>query len=101
MGFTHSIELLLINLLQGKGCTKRKEPGQQYFPNSTIIQSYWGTENNTTYICDSLMNQTLFSFIWMGKRVWCNSITSFALPDPHILGLLIGVDGVERLVNRV
>ena len=25
----------------------------------------------------------------------------FVLPDPQILGMLIGVDGVERLVNKV
>ena len=46
------------------------------------------------------MNPTLFN--WMGKRVWCNSIALFVLPevlpDPQILGMLIGVDGLERLV---
>ena len=34
------------------------------------------------------------------KRVWCNSIGLFVLPDLQILEMLIGVDGVERPANE-
>ena len=30
-----------------------------------------------------------------------SSIFLFVLPDPQILRMLIGVDGVERLINKV
>ena len=33
--------------------------------------------------------------------MWCNSIALFVLPNPQTLGMLIDVDGIERLVNNV
>ena len=49
-----------------------------------------------------LVNQTyFFPFIFgRGKKVWCNSVALFVLPDPQILEMLIGVDGVERPANE-
>ena len=41
-----------------------------------------------------------FSFIFGLKKVWCNSIALFVLPDLQILETLIGVDRVDKLVNR-
>ena len=55
------------------------------------------------YIRGSLVNQTtFFSFIFgQEKRVWCNSVTFFVLPVIQIFEMLIGVDGVQRFVNKV
>ena len=48
---------------------------------------------------DNLISKTIY--IWVGERIWCISITLFVLPDLQILEMLIGVDEVKRLVNRV
>ena len=55
-------------------------------------------------IVGSLVNQTYFFsfYIRAGKKiVWCNSVALFALPDPQILEMLIGMDRVERPANEV
>ena len=49
------------------------------------------------------MNQTYFFSFYIRagkKRVWCNSVALFVLPDLQILEMLIGVDGVERPANE-
>ena len=51
----------------------------------------------------SLVNQTYFFSFYIRagkKRVWCNSVALFVLPDLQILEMLIGVDGVERPANE-
>ena len=48
------------------------------------------------------MNHTLFSFYLdrkKGSGVIPLPYSLFVLPDPQILGMLIGMDEVERLVN--
>ena len=42
-----------------------------------------------------------FSFYLGEKRVRCYSLALFFLPYPQIMGMLIGVDGVESLINKV
>ena len=37
----------------------------------------------------------------MVKKIWYNFIALFVLPDLQISEILIGMDGIERLVNMV
>ena len=71
------------------------------YPEVTVEKKCSSGNSNFNTNANSLVNQALFAFIWMGKRVWCNSIALFILLDPQILEMLIGVNGVERLDNKV
>ena len=62
-------------------CTPHQSPSLSQFGCSDVVES---------------REPGLFLFIWMGKR-----IALFVLPDPQTLGMLIDVDGIERLVNNV